>query len=178
LSKVVYRVESFKELEIIINHFEKYPLVTAKLSDFLIFKQCFELIKQGKHLTEKGLLKIRSLKANLNLGLPHNLIEAFPKIVPITKPDYIFKGIPDPFWISGFASGDGSFNIKTSKSATTSIGVRVQLRFGLGLHNRELDVIKGLAAYFNLLYPIASKNIEASNVKYKNITTRLKVVDF
>jgi len=39
--KVVYKVESFKELEVIINHFEKYPLVTAKLSDFLIFKQCF-----------------------------------------------------------------------------------------------------------------------------------------
>ena len=35
-----------------------------------------------------------------------------------------------------------------------------------------------MAAYFNLLYPIASKSIEKSNVKYKNITTRLKVVDF
>lgn len=38
LLKVVYRVESFKELEIIINHFEKYPLVITKLSNFLIFK--------------------------------------------------------------------------------------------------------------------------------------------
>jgi len=36
-AKAAYRVESLKELEIIINHFEKYPLVTAKLSDFLIF---------------------------------------------------------------------------------------------------------------------------------------------
>lgn len=177
-SKVVYRVESFKELEIIINHFEKYPLVTAKLSDFLIFKQCFEIIKQGEHLTENGLLKIISLKTNLNLGLPQNLIEAFPKIVPITKPDYIFKGIPDPFWISGFTSGDGSFNLKIGSSATTSIGVRVQLRYGIGLHIRELDVIKGLAAYFNLLYPITSKNIEVSNIKYKNITTTSKVVNF
>lgn len=35
-----------------------------------------------------------------------------------------------------------------------------------------------MAAYFNLLYPIASKSIEKSNVKYKNITTILKVVDF
>jgi len=69
-SKVVYRVESFKELEIIINHFVKYPLVTAKLSDYLIFKECFEIIKQGEHLTENGLLKIISLKTNLNLGLP------------------------------------------------------------------------------------------------------------
>lgn len=195
-SKVVYRVESFKELEIIINHFEKYPLVTAKLSDFLIFKQCFEMIKQGKHLTKDGLLKIISLKTNLNLGLSDNLIKAFSKIVPIIKRNYIFKGIPDPFWISGFTSGDGSFNLKIGSLATTSIGVRVQLRFGIGLHIRELDVIKGLAAYLNLLYPLASsppfgrgwcippsgwdasKSDEVLNIKYKNITTSSKVINF
>lgn len=177
-SKVIYRVESFKELEIIINHFEKYPLVTAKLSDFLIFKQCFEIIKQVEHLTKDGLLKIISLKTNLNLGLPDNLIKAFPKIVPIIKPNCIFKGIPDPFWISGFTSGDGSFNLKRGSSATTSIGVRVQLRFGIGLHIRELDVIKGLAVYFNLLYPLVCKSVEVSNIKYKNITTSSKIVNF
>jgi len=177
-AKAAYRVESLKELEIIISHFEKYPLVTAKLSDFFIFKRCFEIIKQGEHLTEDGLLKIVGLKANLNLGLPDNLIEAFPNIVPIAKPDYVFKGIPDPFWISGFTSGDGSFNLKIGSSATTSIGVRVQLRFGIGLQIRELDVIKGLAAYFNLLYPIASKSVEVSDVKYKNITSTSKVVNF
>jgi hypothetical protein len=177
-SKVIYRVESFKELEIIINHFNNYPLVTAKLSDFFIFKQCFEIIKEGKHLTKDGLLKIIRLKFNLNLGLPKNLIEAFPKIIPNIKSDYIFKGIPDPFWVSGFISGDGSFNVKIGNSATTSIGVRVQLRFGIGLHIRELDVVKGLAAYFNLLYPLASKSVEVVNVKYKNITTTSKVVNF
>ena len=58
--------------------------------------------------------------------------------------------------------------LKIGSSATTSIGVRVQLRFGIGLHIRELDVIKGLAAYFNLLYPLASKSVEASKVlKYQ-----------
>jgi LAGLIDADG endonuclease len=148
------------------------------LSDFLIFKECFEIIKQGEHLTNNGLLKIISLKTNLNLGLPQNIIEAFPKIVPVTKPHYIFKGIPDPFWVSGFTSGDGSFNIKMGNLATTSIGLRVQLRFGIGLHIRELDVIKGMAAYFNLLYPLTSKSIEVSSVKYKNITTTSKVVNF
>ena len=177
-SKVIYRVESFKELEIIINHFKKYPLVTVKLSDFLIFKQCFEMIKHGEHLTKDGISKIIGLKTNLNWGLPANLIGVFPEMVPIPKPDYIFKGIPDPFWISGFISGDGSFNLKIGNSATTSIGVRVRLRFGIGLHIRELDVIKGLATYFNLLYPLTSKSVELSNTKYKYITTSLKVVSF
>jgi hypothetical protein len=66
--KDAYRVESLKELEIIINHFEKYPLVTAKLSDFLIFLLRNEIIKRGEHLTEDGLSKIVGLKTNLKFG--------------------------------------------------------------------------------------------------------------
>jgi len=63
---VVYIVESFKELQVIIDHFDKYPLITNKISDYLLFKQCFEIIKKGEHLSEKGLLKIISLKSSLN----------------------------------------------------------------------------------------------------------------
>ena len=62
------------------------------------------MIKKGEHLTEEGLLKIISfsLKSALNLGLPNNLSEAFPTIEalePLAKREYVFKGIPDPFWI-------------------------------------------------------------------------------
>ena len=64
----LYRVTSIKELEVIINHFDRYSLITQKLSDYLIFKQCFNLIKQKEHLTEKGLLEIMSLKGSLNLA--------------------------------------------------------------------------------------------------------------
>jgi len=42
-----YIVESFKDLQLIVDHFEKYPLITFKVCDFLIFKDCFEMIKQG-----------------------------------------------------------------------------------------------------------------------------------
>jgi hypothetical protein len=59
-------VESFKDLQLIINHFDKYPLITAKVSDYLLFKQCFEIIKQREHLTVKGLLKIVGIKSSLN----------------------------------------------------------------------------------------------------------------
>ena len=67
--------------------------------------------------------------------------------------------------ITGFTDAEGSFNLKIGSSATTSIGARIQLRFGIALHIRELDVIKGLAAYSNLLDPIASKSFEVSDVK-------------
>lgn len=38
-NSVKYRVASFKELGIIIEHFDKYPLITQKQADYLLFKQ-------------------------------------------------------------------------------------------------------------------------------------------
>lgn len=60
------------------DHFDKYPLVSAKLADYLLFKECFNIIKSQEHLTEEGLLKLVGIKAALNLGneepLPHSFI--------------------------------------------------------------------------------------------------------
>src|SRR5690606_8537170 len=47
------RVYSIKELEILQNHFDKYPLITQKCADYQLFKQAFLLIKKKnkEHLT-------------------------------------------------------------------------------------------------------------------------------
>jgi len=145
---VQYVVESFKELQVIVNHFYNYPLVTAKVTDFLLFKQCFEMIKNGEHLTEEGLLKIVTLKSSLNWGISDKLTKAFPLVIPVNRLEYKFKGIPDPFWIAGFTSGDGSFQIRLRK-LNTNIGYRVSLLYSFHLHIRDLDVLKGLATYFS-----------------------------
>jgi len=147
-----YRVESIKDLQVIVDHFDKYPLVTCKSIDYIIFKKAFDLIKEQEHLTKEGLLKLVGLKSSLNLGLTNKLKEEFSnwKDVEMSRPEYSFKGIPDPQWMAGFSSGDSSFNIKTSKSETTKLGTRVQLRFSIDLHIREQEFIKYLTTYFNL----------------------------
>jgi len=43
----IFRVESVKDLKVIINHFEKYPLITQKRADYELFKQAFMKIKAG-----------------------------------------------------------------------------------------------------------------------------------
>jgi hypothetical protein len=140
---VTYAVDSIKNIPVVINHFDKYPLVTQKLSDYLIFKQCFEIINQDKHLTEKGLLEIIGLKSKLNLGLTDKLKEAFPNVIEVNKVEYKFNSIPDPFWVSGFTSGEGSFHIVNRNSNN-----EVFARFSIQLHVRDLEVLKGLSAYF------------------------------
>ena len=65
-TSVDYVVRSLDEITKIIIHFNKYPLLTQKQSDFLLWKTIAELMNKGEHLNEKGLSKIISLKASLN----------------------------------------------------------------------------------------------------------------
>jgi hypothetical protein len=88
--------ESIKDLEVVINHFENYPLITQKLADYLLFKQVFYLIKNKDHLTTDGLEKIVALKASVNLGLPDSLKTAFPLVVPMDRSVVIDQEVRDP----------------------------------------------------------------------------------
>jgi len=79
-------VQSLEGLRVIIDHFKRYPLLTKKLEDFLLFSQIFDLIAQKEHLTLSGLYKILAIKASMNLGLPESLKGAFSEIIPIQRP--------------------------------------------------------------------------------------------
>jgi len=93
---IKYVVGSRNDLEVIINHFEKYCLITQKSSDFLLFKQGYEIIKTNKHLTTEGLEKLVAIKGSLNLGLSPELKSAFPNILPVPRPSVVDQEIKDP----------------------------------------------------------------------------------
>jgi hypothetical protein len=71
---------------IILDHFDKYPLITQKRADYLLFKRAFEIIQRKEHRTPDGFREILSIKAAINLGLSDSLKEAFPEIVPVERP--------------------------------------------------------------------------------------------
>jgi hypothetical protein len=54
------------DLSIIIDQFNKYPLITKKLVDYELFKQIFEFIKSKEHLTVEGLKKIITISPSMN----------------------------------------------------------------------------------------------------------------
>ena len=91
-----YRIQSIKELQVIIDHFDKYPLITQKLSDYILFKQAVELIKNKEHLTEEGLHKIVAIKASMNLGLSESLKADFPDVKPVPRPVVLNQKIKNP----------------------------------------------------------------------------------
>lgn len=158
-------------MQVIISHFENYPLVTAKLSDYVLFKKALDIILLKEHLSEQGLLKLVGIKASLNLGLNDSLKEAYPnwKELQINRPDYIFYGIPNPYWMAGFASGDCSFNVKITSSTTSLLKKRVQLRFGIGLNIREKAFIQSLPLYFYLAEGPKNVYFDSNSARFETV---------
>ena len=85
-SAVEFNVQSLKELDTVINHFQKFPLITKKLADFELLKRVYIKMKRKEHLTSEGLPKIVALKAAMNLGLSEKLKMAFPDVFPAERP--------------------------------------------------------------------------------------------
>ena len=83
---IQFQVVSVKDLRVIINNFDKYPLIIEGCSDFKLFKQIFNLKERKEHLTDDGLGKIIAIKATMNNGLSSKLQTAFPDVVPVTRP--------------------------------------------------------------------------------------------
>ena len=62
--------------------------------------------------SEAGLKKILAVKYHLNKGFnswTDDLKNVFSNDEPIARPEYKFSGIPDPYWITGFVSGDSTY---------------------------------------------------------------------
>jgi len=124
----LYRVTSIKNLKLIIDHFDKYALITEKLADYLLFKQAFELISRKEHLTKEGFNKLLAIKSVVNKGLSPDLKAVFPNVIPVQRPLVVSRVIQDPHWLAGFVSGEGCFFVNIYKGSSKT-GFKVMLRF-------------------------------------------------
>ncbi len=146
---IQYWVGSIKDLEIIVQHFDSYTLITKKWEDYQLFKQVFELIKCKEHLTHKGLKKIVSIKAVFNKGLSDHLKMVFPPEdnIPAIRPQIINQVILDPHWMSGFVDAEGCFLIAITPTKN-KVGGIVKLKFSIAQHSRDECLLKSFVNYF------------------------------
>lgn len=128
-NSIQYVVRSLAELQIILSHFDKYPLLSEKWGDYKLFKDGLELIKTKAHLNKEGFNKILFMRAALNLGLSDELKLSFPYIEAVKKPVVQNTDNMNPYWIAGLASGDGCFYLSFRNSLTTKSGKSVTLKF-------------------------------------------------
>ena len=143
---IQYRVFSIKDLQVVIDHFDKYPLICQKFGDYSLFKQAYLLLIDKEHLTQEGLRKIIAIKASINNGLSEALKEAFTDIIPAMKPKRDSILISNPQWLAGFTSGEGSFGVKVRKPKENSKAY-IELIFQINQHVRDSQLIACIAEY-------------------------------
>ena len=146
---IEYRVSSIKDLMVIVNHFEKFPLITQKSADFELWKKALKLVLDKEHLTIEGLHKILSIKASMNWGLSDQLRESFPDIVPVKRPVVLDQEIRDPDWLAGFVSGEGCFFIQMASSSTYRTGFQVKLIFQVVQHVKDEALLRNIINYLD-----------------------------
>jgi hypothetical protein len=145
---LLFQVCSVKDLAVVISHFEKYPLITQKRADYLLFKQAYDLILNKEHLTKEGLNQIVAIKSSMNRGLSDEFQTAFPNILPVPRPLVVDPEIKDPHWLAGFTTGEGCFLVVVKKSPTNNTGFSVNLVFDIAQHVRDEQLMRSLVSYF------------------------------
>jgi len=147
VDSVQYRVSSLKNLQIITNHFDSYPLITQKRADYLLFKQAITIIKNKEHSSIEGLLKLVGIKATLNWGLSDKFKESFPLGKPVARPIVTYNSsnvkINNLNWIRGFIEAEGSFQVIIQNDRNVS------LRFSLTQHIKDEELLKDIVTYLN-----------------------------
>ena len=169
----------YRDLAILLDHLNNYPLITKKQADFKLFKEALDLMSRQEHLTPEGLLKIVNIKASMNKGLSEELQDTFPNVVPVLRPIVDTPSIRDPNWLAGFVSGEGCFSIHVAKSASNKAGIRAWSRFQVTQHNRDEELMKILEIYLNCGRYYPKSNSEAGDfVVSKLLDITDKIIPF
>lgn len=166
----VYYVRSFEEISVILQHFDKYPLLTQKQADYLLFKSAFEIIRNKEHLTH--LHKILAIRASMNKGLPPALKEAFPNITPSVRPSIQYYKIRDPNWLVGFTTAEGCFLVWVIDKPNNSAQVRLQ--FKLTQHLRDEQLLISIVDYLGCgrIY-VNERSVDLIITKFSDITDKI-----
>ena len=145
-STSAFRVRKFQEVVELVKFFDKYPLISRKRGDYLLFKQIVSIMELKEHLTLEGLQKIINTKATLNFGLSKELQLMFPETIPVPRPLTETSKIPHSQWIAGFTSAEGNFSVSLDKGAFKS------LLFKITQHKIDEVLLTAIKEYFNCGY--------------------------
>jgi len=147
-----YRVEKIGDLvNVIIPHLDKYPLISKKKADYVLFKRIVFMMKDKLHLTKEGVQEIINIKASMNKGISEELLAEFPATSPVDRPVVKEPLVSDirPDWLAGFTSGDGCFYTYAEKDSKLRSGYRIKLRFNICQHSRDKSLLECISSYLN-----------------------------
>lgn len=156
-STVEFRVHSIKDItNVIIPHFDNYPLLTKKYSDYMLFKNVISLMLEKQHTNLEGIQKIMNTRASMNWGLSDQLKKAFPETIPVIREERVSNYntlVHSKPWIAGFSTGESNFFIAINKSKTTD-NIYASLRFSIAQDLRDVDLLESFVDFFKCGYVV------------------------
>lgn len=154
---VEFRVHSIKDItNVIIPHFDNYPLLTKKYSDYMLFKNVINLMLEKQHSNLEGIQKIINTRASMNWGLSDQLKKAFPDTIPVIREERVNNYntlVHSKPWIAGFSTGECNFFIAINKSKTTD-NIYASLRFSIAQDLRDVDLLESFVHFFKCGYVV------------------------
>jgi len=145
----VYKVTKIKYLkDIIIPHFLKYSLISQKYIDFTLWSKVVDMILNKEHLTHKGFITILSYYASINRGGSKKVLKFYPNIKAFERLSVNLPANLNPFWVSGFVSGDGGFSIIIRESKSYILKKQVVCRFHVTQHIKDIKLINLFSKFF------------------------------
>lgn len=148
--KSVYRVTNVTYINnVIIPHFKKYPLISKKSIDFLLWSKVVDIILKKDHLTKEGFFNILSYYASINKGVSTKVLKYYPNILPANKPVINLPDNLNPQWVSGFTAGDGGFSIYVRPAKDYVLGEKVYCRFHIAQHSKDLELMQLFVQFFS-----------------------------
>lgn len=172
---VLYQVRNLSEItNVILPHFEKYPLITQKQNDFLLFKEIVKLMDKGEHLKKDSIIKIVNLKASLNKGLSNKLKIFFPEVI-VERPIINSPVTIDYNWIAGFFTGEGCFSVSIYKPNKNNSHCNVLLRITISQHYRDKLLINSLKETLGcgIVYEHSRNAVTLTIYRFKDIYSKI-----
>lgn len=172
----IYVVNSVKDLhEVIIPHFDKYPLLTIKGVTFVLFKEIVRMLYYKEHLSEQGLLKIMSIKAIMNKR--NTKIFKDVELLPIEMPVLASAKVSDitPEWITGFTDAEGCFLLHV-RFIPSRNRWQASARFSLVQHSRDVELFKTIIAYLDCGVFFQSQSLDVVRIlleKFEDIDNKI-----
>lgn len=147
----VYRVSNVKDLnDVIIPHFRKYPLISKKNSDFILWSKVIQMMLNKDHLSLTGFLTILTYYASINRGISKNVLKYYANIIPHGKLEVSLPDSLNPDWVSGFVAGDGGFAIYVKPAKDYTLAEKVYVRFHIAQHSKDISRIEIRVIYLTL----------------------------
>lgn len=171
---VTFNVTSISELKVVINHFDKFPLVTSKSLAFHTFKLIHNIISNKQHLTESGFMLICSYINILNKPLSSKkhdeITNKFGNLLNIYQPGYVL-GKVNASWLIGFFVGEGSLTYSRRSTSPNSPTLFAEI----GQSRKDLFVLEAIKDFLG--YGVIHHEIQRDISKIR-FSTHSNLPDF